>query len=83
MKSNAALSEEQRAEVRLVETMFVNMAGHRGPGFEMTKAEALELAHVLMEIRQLCEARGFAVPSLEESMRTADWLFNRPPATKN
>ena len=77
------LSEQQRLEFKTVAAMVLSFAAHRGPGYEITKEQALELATAMIEFRETQIAQGIDAPPSEEAMALADKLMNAPKPTIN
>jgi hypothetical protein len=79
----APLSEEQQLEFKTTEAMIRGLFAHRGPGYETTKEQALELATVMQEMRNVRQARGVEEAPFEEVLALAESLMSAPKPAKN
>ena len=82
-RGKEALTEEQRSEFRLSETLMLSVLSHRGPGCDMTEAQAVRLGAAMRAFREAMVARGVARPSPEELEATARQLREAPPRTRH
>lgn len=83
LKEGKPLTPEQRREVELMEVMFTNMVSHRGPGYAITKEQALELATLMNEFRTASHEAGIGPASERDIKALAEQMMNAPPPTKN
>lgn len=77
------LCEEHRLEFKTMELMLLGIFAHRGPGYEITPEQALELATVMNEFRQSALADGAEEPPFEETWALARRLMDAPKPAKH
>lgn len=75
--------ENPQLEADTTTAMLESLVSHRGPGHGMTEEQALEIAKLMSELREINRAHGIEPASAEELMPGAERLLNMKPPAQN
>lgn len=76
------LSKEDDLQVRMMEPMLLNVFAHRKKG-DMSYEQALEMAKIMQEYRELRLSLGIPAPTDEELLPKAEAILNMARPVEN